>query len=310
MLAVAALGGNAFAARGSALTMEGQFRFARDALRQLRPLFAPGIDLLLTHGNGPQVGHELVRVERAQGEAYTLPLDVCVAETQGELGYVLCRTLRDLLAEQGLSRRVAALVTLVEVDPRDPAFAAPTKPVGPVLDRTQAAALRARGVTVADDAGRGLRRVVPSPEPLRVVETDVIRALLGLSAVVVAAGGGGVPVARVDGSLQGVEAVVDKDLTAALLADALEADLLLVLTDVPCACTDYRTPREAPLSRLSAEGARALLREGHFAPGSMAPKVEACARFASRPGRRAAICDLPHLAGALAGKAGTVIDAT
>jgi len=310
MRVVAALGGNAFAARGSALTMEGQFRFARDALRQLEPLFAPGTDLLITHGNGPQVGHELVRVERAQGEAYNLPLDVCVAETQGELGYVLCRTLRDLLAGQGRPRPVAALVTLVEVDPRDPAFALPTKPVGPVLDRAQAAALEARGAAVRDDAGRGLRRVVPSPEPLRVVETDVVRALLGLGAAVVAAGGGGVPVARVGGALQGVEAVVDKDLTAALLADALGADLLLVLTDVPCACKDYRTPREAPLGQLSVEEARKLLRQGHFAPGSMAPKVEACARFASHPGRRAVICDLPHLAGALSGEAGTVIRAT
>jgi len=310
MRAVAALGGNAFAARGSALTMEGQFRFARDALRQLEPLFAPGIDLLITHGNGPQVGHELVRVERAQGEAYTLPLDVCVAETQGELGYVLSRTLRDLLAAEGRPRPVSALVTMVEVDPHDPAFARPTKPVGPVLEPAQAAALRARGVAVRDDAGRGLRRVVPSPEPLRVVETDVVRALLGLGAAVVAAGGGGVPVARVDGALQGVEAVVDKDLTAALLADALEADLLLILTDVPCACTDYRTPQERPLGRLSVAEARRLLRQGHFAPGSMAPKVEACVRFASRPGRRAAICDLPHLAGALRGEAGTVFHAT
>lgn len=309
MRAVAALGGNAFAARGSALTMEGQFLFARDALQMLSPLFAPGIELLITHGNGPQVGHELVRVERAQGEAYSLPLDVCVAETQGELGYVLCRTLRDLLAAQGRAWPVAALVTQVEVDPRDPAFAAPTKPVGPVLDAAHAAALRARGVTVRDDPGRGLRRVVPSPEPLQVVETDVVRSLLGLGATVVAAGGGGVPVARVGGALQGVEAVVDKDLTAALLADALEADLLLVLTDVPCAFADYRTPRERALSHLSVAQARALLTEGHFAPGSMAPKVEACARFASRPGRRAAICDLPHLAGALRGEAGTQIHA-
>lgn len=307
MRAVAALGGNAFAARGSAMTMEGQFRFARDALRRLEPLLAPGIELLITHGNGPQVGHELVRVERAEGEAYSLPLDVCVAETQGELGYVLARTLRNLFAEQGLHRPVAALVTQVEVDPGDPAFANPTKPVGPVLSPAQAAALGARGVTVCEDAGRGLRRVVPSPEPLRVVEADVVRELLGLGAAVVAAGGGGVPVARSADGLRGVEAVVDKDLTAALLAGALEADLFLVLTDVPCAYTDYRTPRQAPLRQLTPDRARALLRQGHFAPGSMAPKLEACARFASRPGRRAVICDLAHLAGALRGEDGTEI---
>ena len=287
MRAVAALGGNAFVARGAALTMEGQFRFARDALAHLAPLFAPGVELLVTHGNGPQVGHELIRVERSQGVAYPLPLDVCVAETQGELGYVLARTLRDLLAELGLARAVAALVTQVEVDPSDPAFRRPTKPVGPFLDLRAAEALRRRGATV--------------------LEEDVIRRLLEDGALVVAAGGGGVPVARGEHGLAGVEAVIDKDLTAALIADALGAELLLVLTDVPCAFTDWRTPAQAPLGRITASRARALLAEGHFAPGSMAPKVEACARFASRPGRRAIVCDLPGLAGALRGENGSIV---
>jgi carbamate kinase len=307
MRAVAALGGNAFVARGAALTMEGQFRFARDALAHLSPLFAPGVELLVTHGNGPQVGHELIRVERAQGVAYALPLDVCVAETQGELGYVLARTLRDLLDELGVDRAVAPLVTQVEVDPRDPAFARPTKPVGPFLDGRAAEALRRRGATVVEDAGRGLRRVVPSPEPRRVVEEDVIRRLLADGVLVIAAGGGGVPVARNGHGLSGVEAVIDKDLTAALLADALGAELLLILTDVPSACTDWRTPAEAPVGTITASRARALRAEGHFAPGSMAPKVEACARFASAPARRAIICDLPGVAGALRGESGTAV---
>src|SRR5512147_2070257 len=281
MRAVAALGGNAFVARGAPLTMEGQFQFARDALAHLAPLFAPDVELLVTHGNGPQVGHELIRVEHSEGIAYALPLDVCVAETQGELGYVLTRTLRDVFAAQGIFRPVAALVTQVEIDPGDPAFASPTKAVGPVLDAAQTEALRKRGVAVRDDAGRGPRRVVPSPEPRRVLEAEVMRQLLARGAAVVAAGGGGVPVARGPGGFRGVEAVVDKDLTAALLADVL------------CAFTDYRTPRQAPVGRIRASRARELLAAGHFAPGSMAPKVEACARFAGKPGRRAIICDLP-----------------
>jgi carbamate kinase len=307
MRVVVALGGNAFVARGAALTMAGQFRFAHDALAFLAPLFAPGTELLLTHGNGPQVGHELIRVERSQGEAYALPLDVCVAETQGELGYVLARTLRELFLAQGLSRPVAALVTQVEVDPLDPAFRRPEKPVGPYLDEAAALALTRRGAVVRLEPGRGLRRVVPSPEPRRVLEVDVVRRLLEDGVAVVAAGGGGIPVARGPTGLAGVEAVVDKDLTAALLADELGAGLLLVITDVPCAFSDWRTPAQAAVGRISASRARALLASGHFGPGSMAPKVEACARFASRPGRRAVICDLPGLAGALRGEGGTTV---
>ena len=305
--AVAALGGNAFAARGGEITMERQFAFAREALACLGPLLAPPFELLLSHGNGPQVGHQLARAERALGDAYPLPLDACVAQTQGELGYVIGRTLRDLLAERGLARPVAVLVTEVEVDPADPAFRDPVKPVGPVLDEGGAAALRARGASVRDDGGRGLRRMVPSPEPHRVLGVEVASRLLDEGALVVAAGGGGIPVVATPRGWRGVEAVVDKDFTAALLADEVAAGLLLLVTDVPCAYTDFRTPRQAPLGRLGAARARALLEEGHFEPGSMAPKIEACLRFASRPGRRAVVCDPPSLAAALRGEAGTIV---
>ena len=304
---VAALGGNAFAPPGGGLTMEAQYRFAREALAVLEPFFAPGVGLLVTHGNGPQVGHQLDRVERSLETAYALPLDICVAQTQGELGCVLVQTLRDLLADRGIRRDVAAVVTQVEVDPGDEAFRHPSKPVGPFLGPREVAALRQRGLDVQEDAGRGFRRVVPSPEPSRVVEGEVLREMLGSQVVVVAAGGGGVPVAAAGGRLRGIEAVVDKDLTAALLGDVVGADLLLLITDVPCAYTDFRTSRQAPLGRITARRARELLAEGHFAPGSMAPKIEACARFASRGSRRSIVCDPPRVAEALRGQAGTIV---
>lgn len=301
---VAALGGNAFAAPDGEISVERQFAFAREALWWLGPLLRPPFELLLCHGNGPQVGHQLARAELALGRAYALPLDVCVAQTQGELGYVLGRTLRDLLSG---ARPVVTLVTEVEVDPSDPAFADPLKPVGPFLDEAGAAALRSRGASVRDDAGRGLRRVVPSPHPRRVLEAEVMARLLDQGVLVVAAGGGGIPVVSTARGWRGVEAVVDKDLTAALLADAVGASLLLLVTDVPCAYTDFRTPRQVPLGRVGAARARALLAEGHFEPGSMAPKIEACLRFASRPGRRALVCHPPSLAAAVRGEAGTIV---
>jgi carbamate kinase len=307
MRVVAALGGNAFVPPGAELTMESQFRFAREALSCLEPFLAPEVELLVTHGNGPQVGHQLARAERSRGAAYDLPLDVCVAQTQGEMGYVLARTLRELLAEGGRGRAVAALVTQVEVDPADAAFRRPTKPVGPYLDGAQAEAMRRRGVAVGEEAGRGPRRLVPSPDPTGVLEAEVVRQLLALGVLVIAAGGGGVPVVRTAAGLAGVEAVVDKDLTAALLGELIGADLLVILTDVPCAYTDYRTPRQAAVRRVGVARARELLAEGHFEPGSMEPKMEACARFAARPGRRAVVCHPSALADALRGEAGTVV---
>jgi carbamate kinase len=300
MRAVVALGGNAFAPAGTAPAAEGQAGFAREALARLGPLLAPDAELLVTHGNGPQVGRLLERM--------ALPLDVCVAQTQGELGYLLAQALGELLERGGAGREVVSVMTRVEVDPGDAAFASPSKPVGPWLDPAEAEALRRRGAAVGQEAGRGWRRLVPSPEPRRVVEAGVVRLLLDAGAAVVAAGGGGVPVVRgAPGGLQGVEAVVDKDLTSALLADAVGAELLAIVTDVPCAYTDFRSARQRPVRRAAASRARALLREGHFAPGSMGPKMEACARFASRPGRRALVCDAPGLAAALAGEGGTTV---
>ena len=304
---VVVLGGNAFASRDGRLTMCGQLQFAHESLCQLRPLLDENVQLLISHGNGPQVGHILTRVEEALGKAYSIPLEVCVAESEGELGYVLEQSLINVLAECGQSRSVVSLLTQVVVEEDDEAFEHPTKPIGPFYDMRQAERLREKGFAVVEDAGRGFRRVVPSPKPREIVELDVIRRLFELGVIVIAAGGGGIPVVRRGDKLSGIEAVIDKDLTAALIADRLQADTLIVLTCVPCAYKNFDTPHQDPINRLTVEYARQLLSEGHFAPGSMCPKIEAAIQFASQPERQVIICDPRSLAFAMKGQAGTIV---
>jgi carbamate kinase len=305
--AVVVLGGNAFAPPGVRLTMGGQFLFAHKALAALEPLLDPHTQLVVGHGNGPQVGHMLVRVEESLGKAYALPLEVCVAESEGELGYVLAQTLHNLCRARGAPRPVASLLTQVEVDPLDPAFNHPDKPIGPFYTQEQASALAQKGFPVVQDAGRGWRRVVPSPEPRAIIDVEVIDKLVGMGVIAIAAGGGGIPVTREQGGvLVGVDAVIDKDLTAALLAEQIGAELLVVLTGVDGAYEGYGAPGARRIARATPAEVRALAR--HFAPGSMGPKMEAAARFAaSRAGRRAIICDPPSLAEALEGRAGTIV---
>jgi carbamate kinase len=307
---VLALGGNAFASPNQPLTMAGQMRFAREALGHLTPLLGCETELLISHGNGPQVGHILTRVEEALGKAYAVPLEVCVAESEGELGYVLEQALYNVLAERGIERPIASLLTQVVVGADDPAFARPTKPIGVFYDYQQAEALVRRGFHVVEDAGRGYRRVVPSPRPLEIVEFAVMRQLLELGAIVIAAGGGGIPVVRRDGRLEGVEAVIDKDLTAALAADRLDAQRLVILTDVPCAYRHYRAACQTPIRVTTASEVSQFLAEGHFAPGSMRPKMEAAARFVSRSGRQAIITNPASLGSALRGEAGTIVESS
>lgn len=306
---VVALGGNAFARPNEPLTMAGQFEFARRALSQLRPVLEPGAPLVIVHGNGPQVGYELVRVEAALGKAYAVPLDVCVAESEGELGYVLAQSLREVLSQWGQSRAIVSVLTQVVVAADDPAFATPSKPIGAFYSAEQAEVLRQRGFHVREDAGRGYRRVVPSPCPREIVEGDVVRQLLDLGVLVIAAGGGGIPVVRHDGVLRGVEAVVDKDLSAALLAHELDARDLVILTDVPCAYRDFGTPQQAVLGRVTCDELRALASAGHFAAGSMLPKIEAAIQFVDRPQRRAFITSVDGLPDAWDGRAGTIVEA-
>lgn len=309
MVLVIALGGNAILRRGEKGTAQEQIAHVRDAARVIAAIAGAGDPLLITHGNGPQVGDILIKNEFAREILPPMPLDICGAESQGMIGYMLQQALENAFSETGTRRRVISLVTQTLVDAQDPAFHNPKKPVGPYVTEEEAERLtREQGWTVVRVAGgeRGWRRVVPSPDPLEVVEAPSIRTLVGEGFVTVAAGGGGIPVIRTPG-LQGVEAVVDKDLAAERLATAVEASRLLILTDVPFIYRSFGTPRQEPIREISAGDARRLLDAGEFGEGSMAPKVEACARFVEHGGVEAVVADLASATAAVAGRAGTRI---
>ena len=302
---VISLGGNAFVAAGEELSMAGQFAFAA---RTLAPLASPLLTdnrFLVTHGNGPQVGYILTRVEEALGKAYSLPLEVCVAESEGEIGYVLQQTLHNLT---GGRRPVATLLTQVLVDAEDPAFAAPDKPVGPWFEPGQAQVLAQAGIPlVYDREGRG-RRVVASPAPHQIIEIEVIREMLALGVTVIAAGGGGIPVVERGGRLEGVEAVVDKDLATAMLAIGIDADQMVLVTGVPGIYENFDRPDARLLTRTYPGELQRMAGEGHFPLGSMGPKVAAVVQVVQATGRRAVVCQPADLAAALAGEAGTVVE--
>lgn len=300
MRIVAALGGNALLRRGEPLTAERQRRNVRRAIRALAPL-ERGNELVLTHGNGPQVG--LLALQAASYEQVPpYPLDVLGAESEGMIGYLLEQELRNTLPE----RPAATLLTQVVVDVDDPAFARPTKPIGPVYEEPEARRLAAeRGWSIARD-GRGWRRVVPSPEPRRIVELETIRLLVELGVLVICAGGGGIPVvAGPAGELRGVEAVIDKDLAAALLATSIAADLLLLLTDVDAVYRGHATDAAEPIR----ETTPCELRSEPLPAGSMGPKAEAACRFVEQTGRRAAIGALEDAVDLAGGGAGTQVRA-
>jgi carbamate kinase len=305
---VACLGGNALAPRAGRGSFAEQLSRARRACAPLAARVRDGARLLVVFGNGPQVGDELLRGHAARGEVPPLPLDACVASTQGSMGYALELALRAELAAAGTAVPVSSVLTLVRVDPDDPAFGAPDKPVGPPYGDDEAERLRRERGWVVARADGGWRRVVPSPRPVELVDAAAAGALLAAGHVVVAGGGGGVPVARQpDGSLAGVEAVVDKDRTAALLGRAVGADELLDLTTVDFVYRGFGTPGAEPLPRLTAAEARALHAAGEFAPGSMGPKVEAALDFLAGGGRSVLVTALPRLAEALRGEVGTRI---
>jgi carbamate kinase len=306
---VVALGGNAIL-RGKQLdSYADQFDNIRRTCRQIVQLIAEGYQPILTHGNGPQVGNLLIQNEAASTLVPAVPLDVCGAETQGQIGYMIQQALKNEMRALGLSQPVASLVTQVLVDADDPAFATPVKPIGPFLPREVAERhRREKGETWAEIDARGWRKLVPSPQPLGIVEVDVIHALLDAGVVIVACGGGGVPVLRrPDGRLEGVEAVVDKDSAAARLALEVRAAALLILTDVPGVAVDFGKEtqqflRRVPLSELE----RLLLREP-FSAGSMGPKVRAAYRFVHDGGGQATICALDDALAGLHGTAGTLV---
>jgi carbamate kinase len=301
---VIALGGNAMTGPDGSATPGAQRDAIAVAARHIAAVVATGAEVVLTHGNGPQVGNLLVKNELAASEVPPVPLDWNVAQTQATIGFTLTDELDAALAARGLPQRTAALVTRTLVDPRDPGFTAPTKPVGRFLPADQARRFIDLGQLWEDRGERGWRRVVASPEPLSVVDVPAIAALSAGGFVVVCAGGGGVPVVD-DGpdgaALRGVEAVIDKDLTAALLARELGADTLVIATDVPHVMVDFGTPHARALHRVTAAELRELAAAGQFARGSMGPKVEAALRFVERGGSRAVITTLESISDAVSG---------
>ena len=305
---VVALGGNALLRRGAPDTYEEAYRAARSAAEKIADIAADGWEVVVTHGNGPQVGRILIQQEAASAQVHPMPLDVCGAESQGQIGYLLQVTIGDVFFERGMERPVATVLTLTRVRPGDPAFANPTKFVGPYFDEQQARALEAeRAWVMRADPHGGYRRVVPSPSPYSIVETPVIRQLVADRVIVIAAGGGGVPVIEDGPRLIGKEGVVDKDLAAAILAREVEATTLLILTDVPRIQKGFGSLMPEELDRLTIAEARVLQKAGEFGAGSMGPKVEAAIGFLEAGGRRALIGTLDEAPAVLRGERGTSI---
>jgi len=308
-LAVVAFGGNALLRPEDRGTQEEQIARAKQAARWLAEIVRHDYKLIVVHGNGPQVGNILVQAEEASTKIPPQSLDVCVAQTEGSMGFLLQQAIRNRLDSIGIGGDVATILTEVEVDSADPAFKRPTKPIGPFFTRYRAEALeRDLGWTMREDAGRGWRHVVPSPRPLRILNIETIVHMLESAAVVIAAGGGGIPVVRGrDSQWRGVEAVIDKDFSSSLLASELKAEMYVVLTGVAKVALDFEKPSQRTVDRLTVSEAQRHLAEGQFPAGSMGPKIEAAIQFVTRGGKQVLITDVEHLRDALAGREGTLI---
>ncbi|MEX0561669.1 carbamate kinase [Raoultella terrigena] len=304
---VLALGGNAL---GDDLA--GQMQAVTQTAQAIVDLIAQGHQVVVTHGNGPQVGMINLAFEAAaKTEAHTpmLPMSVCVALSQGYIGYDLQNALREALLARGMSVPVSTVITQVEVDAADEAFRDPSKPIGSFFSAAEAKLLTRQGYTLKEDAGRGYRRVVASPEPVDIIEKETVKALMAAGQVVITVGGGGIPVVREGNHLRGVSAVIDKDRASARLAATIDADMLIILTAVEKVAINFGQANQQWLDRLSLSDADRFIAEGHFAKGSMLPKVEAAAAFArSRPGRRALITMLSKAREGIEGKTGTLIE--
>jgi carbamate kinase len=306
--ALVAVGGNSLIRAGEKGTIAEQLANTRRTAQAIVGIIRLGYNLVITHGNGPQVGAQLLRSERASDVVYGQTLDVCGAASQGEIGYLLAQSLENELAAAGLEVPVASLVTQALVSPDDPAMQHPSKPIGPFYSRHDAEEKkRLLGWQIVEDAARGYRRVVPSPEPIEILELDVIRALVERGVLVVSTGGGGIPVMRVNGRLQGVEAVIDKDRASALLASQLRVDLFAISTDTEYVFLNYKTPNQTPLTYVTAAQMEQHLRDGHFPPGNMGPKVESVLRFLHSGGSEAVVTSYERLCEAVQGAAGTHI---
>jgi carbamate kinase len=303
-----AVGGNSLIRAGEKGTVVEQLANARRTARAIAGLIRDGYHLVVTHGNGPQVGAQLLRSERAADQVPGQTLDVCGAASQGEIGYLLAQSLQDELAAAGLHVPVVSLVTQSVVSASDPAMQHPTKPIGPFYSRAQAEERkRVLGWEIVEDAARGYRRVVPSPEPIEIVELEVIRWLVNQGALVVACGGGGIPVVRENGGVHGVEAVIDKDRASALLASQLGVDMFAISTDTDYVYLDYKKPTQRALLCVTAAELEEHYKVGHFPPGNMGPKVESALHFLRAGGKEVVITSYDHLCEAIAGRAGTHI---
>ena len=307
MRVLIALGGNAMTAADGRARVEDQQAAAVVAMRSVADLIEGGADVVLTHGNGPQVGNLLVKNELAAAVVPPVPLDWCGAQTQATLGFTLMNALENELARRGVERRTAAVVTRARVNADDPGLSHPSKPIGRYLPEDEARRLIEHGETWEDRGPKGWRRVVGSPEPREILDALVVRTLVDAGYVVVANGGGGIPTVRDADGLRGVEAVIDKDLGAALLAETVDADVLVIATDVSNAVLRYGTPEAEEIGRVTTSEMRRYAAEGHFASGSMGPKVEAACRFVERAGGHTVITNLEQIRDAVTGGSGTVV---
>ena len=305
-LCLVAVGGNSLIRAGEKGTIAEQLANTRRTAQAIVELIRLGYRLVVTHGNGPQVGAQLLRSERASDVAYSQTLDVCGAASQGEIGYLLEQSLRNALAAAGLEVPVVSLVTQTVVSAEDPAMQHPSKPIGPFYSRADAEQKRRMlGWAIVEDAARGYRRVVPSPEPIEILELDAVRSLVDDGVLVVSTGGGGIPVVREGGQLHGVEAVIDKDRASAVLASQLGVDLFVISTDTDYVYLNYKRPGQTPLTNVTASQLEEHHRAGHFPPGNMGPKVESVLRFLRAGGHEAVITSFEHLRAAVEGSAGT-----
>jgi len=307
--AVVALGGNAITREGVPDTIANQFRHTRQSLEGVVALARQGFRLAITHGNGPQVGNAILRVELARSQAPVLPLGICVADTEGGMGYMIEQSLFNALLVQQVDRPVATVITQVVVDEHDPAVSDPSKFIGRFYPKAKALELAAdHGWTVKAQGKQGWRRVVPSPRPKAIVESEIIRDLIHRGIIVICCGGGGIPVFKLeDGRLEGLDAVVDKDRASAVLAAQIQADLFLILTAVDQVCLGFGTDRARPLSQLTAAEAERHMADGEFPAGSMGPKIEAALDFLRQGGREVLITSIPGMEEAVAGRGGTRI---
>jgi carbamate kinase len=308
MLAVVAIGGNSLVQSHQVGTIAEQFENAALTCERVADLVERGWDVVLTHGNGPQVGNVVLRVELAADKVYPLPLDICDADTEGGMGYMLQQVLGNVLRRRGKERTVVTIVTQVRVAADDPAFDNPTKPIGPFFAKEIAdKRIAENGWSMVEDSGRGWRRVVPSPLPEAIVELEAIRRCVGNGMIPIAVGGGGVPVHEKDGQLYGIEAVIDKDRASALLANELGADILIVTTGVDHVAVGFNTPKQRALTDASRAELREYLAAGEFPPGSMGPKIQAALSFLAGGGKEVIITSPEMLGEAIAGRAGTHI---